>query len=125
MNDMICIKCGRTVVLGQVFCKDCLEDMSHYPVNPTTPVQLPLQSPVAAGSRRTSRNRKIRKPEEQINRLRKQVRIQMTVILLLLAMLIGLGIYTYRKLYSPTQTFRPGENYISTEETHDIESPVD
>lgn len=117
MNVMSCMKCGREITLGQVFCKDCLEDMSHYPVNPATPVQIPVQPPVLHTNRRNSRTKKGKKPEEQILRLQKLVRIQAIVILCLLTMLIGLGFYGYKKLYPPAQPFRPGENYISPETT--------
>lgn len=121
MNAMSCMKCGREIALGQVFCKDCLEDMSHYPVNPATPVQIPVQSSVANTSRRSPRPKKNKKPEEQLLRLRKLVRLQATVIVFLLAVLIMLGLYGYRKLYPSTQPFRPGENYITTEGSQQIE----
>lgn len=119
MNSMNCMKCGREIPLGQAFCKDCLEDMSHYPVNPTTPVQIPVQAPAVHPPRRASRPRKIRKPEEQILRLRKKVRIQAIIILLLATMLIGLGMFTYQKLIPTGQPIRPGENYITPETTTD------
>ncbi len=115
MNSMFCMKCGRETALGQAFCKECLEDMSHYPVNPATPVQLPVHTAAANVNRRPARSRKTRKPEEQILHLRKQVRFQRCIIILLLLLLIGLGIFTYRKLFSSVKPFRPGENYISTE----------
>lgn len=115
MNSMNCMKCGREIALGQAFCKDCLEDMSHYPVSSTTPVQLPVHPVAAHPSRRAPRVKKIRKPEEQILRLRKIVRRQNILILLLLTAVIGLGILFLHKIYPSVQTFRPGENYISTE----------
>ena len=116
MNSMCCMKCGRKTALGQAFCKECLEDMSNYPVNPTTPVQLPVQSAVANTNRRPARTRKAKKPEEQILRLRKQVRVQRCVIILLLLLLIGLGVFTYRKLFPSVTPFGPGENYVTTED---------
>ena len=115
MNVMSCMKCGREIALGQAFCKDCLEDMSHYPVNPATPVQIPVQPPSVNNSRRSNRTRKAKKPEEQLLRLRKLVRFQAIVILCLVTALILLGIYGYQKLYPKDQTFRPGENYLTTE----------
>jgi hypothetical protein len=108
------MKCGKPLALGQAFCKDCLEDMSHYPVSPTTPVQIPPQ-PTVSTSKRNTKTKKARKPEEQILRLRKIVRIQTHTILLLLLLLIGLGIYSYSKLYPSIQPLRPGENYLTTE----------
>lgn len=115
MNVMSCMKCGREIALGQAFCKDCLEDMSHYPINPATPVQIPVQPATVHAGRRNSRARKAKKPEEQILRLRKQVRLQAIAIVLLVTILIGLGVYTFKKLYPSAQSFRPGENYITTE----------
>ena len=117
MNAMTCMKCGREIALGQVFCKDCLEDMSHYPVNPATPIQIPVQPPVVHTNRRNNRTKKSKKPEEQILRLRKLVRFQAIVIVLLLTILIAIGMLGYKKLYAPTQSFRPGENYISSEDS--------
>ena len=114
---MNCMKCGREIALGQAFCKDCLEDMSHYPVNPSTPVQIPAQPPATAAPRRNPRPKKAKKPEEQIFRLRKLLRLQAIVILLLLTMLIGLGIFTFKNLYTPEAPIRPGENYNTTETT--------
>ena len=113
MNTMSCMKCGREISLGQVFCKDCLEDMSRYPVNPATPVQIPLQPPAVHTSRRPTK--KSKKPEEQVLRLRKVVRIQATVILCLLTIIFLLGFYGYKKFYTPGEVFRPGENYNSTD----------
>lgn len=115
MNVMTCMKCGREISLGQVFCKDCLEDMSHYPVNPATPIQIPVQPPSLHTTRRNPRSKKTKKPEEQVLRLKKLVRIQFIVILCLLVMLAGLGFLGYKKLYQPAETYRPGENYNSSE----------
>lgn len=115
MNSMCCMKCGRETTLGQAFCKECLEDMSHYPVNPATPVQLPVQSTEVNNPRRPVRTRKGKKPEEQILRLRNQVRVQRFIIILLLIMLIGLGALAYQKLFSSVKPLRPGENYITTD----------
>lgn len=112
---MNCMKCGREIALGQAFCKDCLEDMAHYPVNPTTPVQIPVQPPAAATPRRNPRPKKVKKAEEQLLRLRKLIRVQAIVILLLLTMLIGLGIFAYQKLCPAADPGRPGENYLTTE----------
>ena len=111
---MTCMKCGRAVALGQAFCKDCLEDMSHYPVNPSTPIQIPMEPPVQT-PKRPSRPKKVKKPEEQILHLRKIICFQSFAIVLLLLGILGLGFYTFKKLYPTVQPFRPGENYISTE----------
>lgn len=117
MNVMTCMKCGREIALGQVFCKDCLEDMSHYPVNPATPVQIPVQPPAVHTNRRNTRSKKPKKPEEQVIRLRKLVRLQFMAILCLIAIICGLGFLGFKKLHKPNETYRPGENYVSSSTT--------
>ena len=77
---MNCMKCGREIALGQVFCKECLADMAEYPIKPGTPVLLPAQ-PSTNSPRRERSPRKPRKPEEQINTLKKWL-IGLTVSLL-------------------------------------------
>lgn len=111
---MNCMKCGREIALGQAFCKDCLEDMSHYPIKPGTPVQIPAQA-APSTVRRNTHAKKVKKPEEQVVRLRKLLRLQNITVLILTLLLIGLGIFTLTKMDSPVQPVRPGENYITTD----------
>lgn len=116
MNDMSCMKCGREIPLGQAFCKDCLEDMSHYPINPSTPVQIPIQSPSQNTNRRPSRPRKAKKLEEQLQCLQRRLRIQAWIILLLLILLIGLGIFTYQKLDIGSRFFSAIGSHMTADE---------
>lgn len=107
---MNCMKCGREIFLGQVFCKDCLADMEAYPVKPGTPVQLPTQKPTPA-PRRTSHPRKQRKPEEQIVRLRRMVRgLTLALIAVVLASGIAISILLIHASL-PVDTTLPGQNY--------------
>lgn len=112
---MNCMKCGREVALGQVFCKECLADMATYPIRPDTPVNLPPQTSIAP-SRRTKPAKKPRKPEEQVAILQR-----ILVILVLLVMLLSLacamaGYALLRQYHHPAETTPPGQNY-STEDT--------
>lgn len=84
---MNCMKCGREVVLGQVFCKECLADMANYPVQPGTPVILPSQS--ASSQPRRVAPRKTKKPEEQISSLRKAVRF-LSIALVIVSLAFGI-----------------------------------
>lgn len=113
---MNCMKCGREVALGQVFCKECLADMATYPIKPDTPVNLPPQ-PVKTSSRRSKPARKPRKPEEQILILR---RIALGLFLALLLVSLAFAVTTYslsQKLCKHTQTALPGQNYSTIDET--------
>ena len=70
---MHCMKCGRKLKDEQVFCPECLAVMEAYPVKPGTPIQLPPKNHAPAAPPKYPR-RKLRKPEEQIARLRSTVR---------------------------------------------------
>lgn len=106
------MKCGREVALGQVFCKDCQADMAQYPIKPGTPVILPNRDDAVA-SRRTS-TRKVRKPEEQVARLRK---LTLGLGLALITLALAFGITTsvlLDKLADQSGNDQHGQNY-STE----------
>lgn len=106
---MNCLKCGREVTLGQVFCKDCLADMEKAPVDPTTPVILPTHKPSPAPRR--SVGRRPMKPEEQVLRLRKALAV---VCLVLAAVSVAFAITTwvlFQRLELPPGGAQPGQNY--------------
>ena len=110
---MNCIKCGREIPLGQVFCKECLAEMEKHPIQPGTPVQLPVHKPEP--SRRQAPTRKIRKPEDQIARLRRSVRgliIALIAVTLIGAVSISILINVVIKSRS---TVLPGQNYSTVE----------
>lgn len=79
---MPCIKCGRKLEEGQVFCPECLGDMEDYPIKPGTPVYLPPQMPAQPAKPR----KKVRelKPEEEIRQLREAKRWLVLIIAVLL-----------------------------------------
>ena len=62
---MNCMKCGREIEEGQVFCIDCLKDMEKYPVRPGTAVHLPKR-PTYSPIRRVYTKRKTLSPEEVV-----------------------------------------------------------
>lgn len=107
---MNCMKCGREIPLGQVFCKDCLADMENYPIKPGTPVQLPTQ-PAPVPSRRVQPSRKIRKPEEQISQLRKLVLVlSLSLLTVVLAFAITTSVLLHHIEQNKDNTL-PGQNY--------------
>lgn len=113
---MNCMKCGREIALGQAFCKDCLSDMERYPVKPDTPVQLPPQPEIHV-NRRAPHPRKTKKPEDQLTRLRKLVRIQTLALLAVVLLFIASTVFFLAKLYPRQQPIRPGQNYSTVEQT--------
>ena len=105
----VCMRCGRDIEEGQVFCPDCLKEMSRYPVDPNTVVQIPLRKESVTG-KKNPRRRSI-SPEEQILILKRRIRILSALTALLLGLSLGMAAYAFR-VYSRYR-LRPGQNYTS------------
>lgn len=108
---MQCIKCGREVQDKQVFCGHCLSAMEETPVKPGTPVVIPKRPQKA----RTVTQPKKEKPEDQIPRLQKIIRILCWLCAaLVLALSVCIGMIVWH--FSANEHGGPaiGQNY-STE----------
>ena len=111
---MHCIKCGREAENNHVFCEHCLSRMDATPVKPGTPVVIPkrpqkVYAPVI----------KKEKPEEQIPKLQKIIRILCWICAgLVLALSVSIGMIVWH--FSANQHGGPaiGQNY-STEAPDD------
>ena len=113
---MNCMKCGREIALGQVFCKECLADMSQYPVKPETPVPLFVQ-PAAPQPKRNSNTRKAKRPEEQIIYLKKWI---LGMGIALLAAVLCFTIVTSfmaHRIYMLENETPTGQNYSTSDST--------
>ena len=115
---MGCLKCGRDVAPGQVFCQDCLTEMQKYPVDPATAIHLPLRK--NPGPAKRAQRRRPLSPEEQVKRLRARLRgaILWAVLFTLLAVLLAYPAWRFL-----THSEKPiGRNYsvVITEETVDV-----
>ena len=89
---MNCMKCGREVEDGQVFCPECLEQMEEEPIRIATAVHIPRQP-----TKGTATHRPVLHPEEEIKRLeRANERLRVWVILLAMATLL-LAMAAYHK----------------------------
>ncbi len=80
---MQCLKCGRRMNDGQVFCSACLEVMEASPVKPDTAVVVPIRPPV----RRSSASKAV-KPEELVIRLQNKLH-RLTVACICLGVLLA------------------------------------
>ena len=117
---MNCMKCGREVPLGQVFCTECLTDMATYPIKPDTPVNLPPQTDLNP-PRRSRPVRKPRKPEEQVAILRRVAAIlALTLMLTLLAFAVTVT-SLIRQDCGHTETAAPGQNFSTLDELGNTE----
>lgn len=109
---MNCMKCGREIALGQVFCKECLTDMEQYPIKPGTPVPMFNPNAVTAPKRPTN-TRKQKKPEEQVVDLKKWI---LGLGVTLFAVILGFSIVTailVNRLNDAENKVPVGQNYSS------------
>ncbi len=88
--DVQCLKCGRKIQDGQVFCEGCLQVMQTYPVKPGTAVQLPKHREISEEKKKATRHR-TQSPAEQNVQLRGTIRKLRTAIVLLV-LLLGVAV---------------------------------
>jgi len=88
---MPCIKCGRTVTEGQVFCTACLESAEKYPVKPGAPIQLPPRTSVPEPKPRPKKP--ALRPEEQLRQLRSANRWLMLILVVLLIAFVLMAVF--------------------------------
>lgn len=113
---MQCMRCGRDVETGEVFCTDCLKVMEQYPVKPGTVVQLPHRTETVTQKKQSSRRKAVLPAEEQLKLLKRMTRGLAIALAVTILAIIGLA-YTTVSLYIENNTKRlPGQNYsaIST-----------
>lgn len=107
---MSCMKCGRDIEEGQVFCEACLADMAKYPVKPNTAIQLPHRKDGPTPKKAHTRRRQPPKPEEKVEAMKKWLRFMLAMWLITLFLLIAAMFPTVE--YFLGNSFRhTGQNY--------------
>lgn len=108
---MNCLKCGREISDGSVFCDGCLEDMKKYPVKPGTPVQLPIHTPAPPPKKKSARGKFSGKPEEIARHLRSTNRwltLALIAAVIAFALTAAMLLSTMNQLRDSTKI---GQNY--------------
>lgn len=118
---MNCMKCGREVEEGQVFCSTCLEVMEKYPVKPGIAILLPHRKDTPVQKKAYTKRRQPPTPEEQILRLKKRLN-RMIILWLVTLFLLAATIYPTVEFFLGKTLQRPGQNY-STVTDHDSTTP--
>ena len=109
---MNCLKCGRKVEDGQVFCTDCLVQMEKCPVKPGTAVVLPSRNEPASPRKTAVHFRPALTQEEQLRQLKRRVHRLTLALAIMLLLFAALAFYTGHLLRVQSQP-RPGQNYSS------------
>lgn len=107
---MQCMKCGRDLEAGEVFCSECRQVMEKYPVKPGTVVQLPYRSAEAAAKKQQPRRRKF-SPEEQISLLRRLTRTLALALVACMLACLGLGYFAVTQYLENRDKQAVGQNY--------------
>lgn len=117
---MQCMKCGREISGGQVFCQECLEEMEKYPVDPDVVVTLPSASGTAKAqqSAKHPRQRTKKTAEEKARRLERWLRITCWSLVVSVSLLVGAGGLIYSLLTEEEKPL-PGQNYSGEGENND------
>lgn len=111
---MACLKCGKEVSAGQVFCDECLLDMDKYPVKPGTPVLLPNR-PAAPVVHKHRLHKRQRKPEEQVSVLKNWLTFLCVFCCALAAALTLSVMLNLQLMGNKNINILPGQNYNSSE----------
>ncbi len=113
---MQCLRCGREIPAGDVFCQECLASMEKYPVKPDTPILLPKRQEPAAQKKQMPR-RPVTPPEEQVKRLKRRLRIVSALLVLGIALGCVAAWLGYRYIQENRSKYLPGQNYSSSTST--------
>ena len=113
---MNCIKCGRDLEEGQVFCNSCQEVMKKYPVKQGIAIQLPNRHNSPSTKRTHSKRRQPPTPEEQIMRLKKRLK-RVIILWLITVALLAATIYPTVEFFLGKPFMLPGQNYSTITDT--------
>lgn len=104
---MKCLKCGVDISEDEVFCMECLLEAQRYPVDPAAAVYLPKRE--KAETPKKSPRRRTQSAEDQIRLLKRRLRLQAALLVLMTAIVLGI---TYPALtYLAKNHHRTGQNY--------------
>lgn len=117
---MQCMKCGREIPAGDVFCQECLADMEKYPVKPGTVVHIPNQT---QHNRRQQERRPAMTLERRIEVLTRRIWALSWLLTLAVATIIATCALIFSLLQEAKEN-RPviGQNYSSTVPTGETEA---
>jgi hypothetical protein len=111
---MECMKCGRNIDPGSVFCDSCLEVMARFPVKPGTRVLLPNRSAPTVSKKAASR-RRVLTAEERLARCRKAIQVlSITLAVAIFALCLSITLLV-DNLNKETPNRVIGQNYSTVD----------
>lgn len=107
---MGCLKCGRDIPEGQLFCESCLDVMKKYPVKPNTAILLPHTGSAASPKKPAAKRRQAPTAEEKLLIAKRYLRRILVLWLITLGLLI-ISLYPAVKYIVGDRIRLPGQNY--------------
>ena len=107
---MNCLKCGRDIEEGQLFCNSCLEGMQKYPVKANTAVQLPHHDENSTNKKSSAKRRQAPTTEEKLQTAKRFLRRILILWLITLGLLIA-SLYPAVQFLLGETIRLPGQNY--------------
>ena len=109
---MLCLKCGKKTEEAQVFCAECLEAATKYPVKPGTAVQLLAREQRAMEKKQPQRHRED-STAELLAQQQRTIRWLFAVIAVLSVLLLFTAGMLLRLMDKDTSTNAIGKNYTT------------
>ena len=110
-----CLKCGKNTEGKAVFCQQCQEDMSRYPVKPGTVIHIPRRQAIP------EKKNELYEEEDkgrQVMRLQKTTRFLMATVALFSVLLMIMGFMLVRTLTEEKAAAPIGRNYTTVDTSH-------
>ena len=113
---MNCMKCGREIAEGHVFCSGCLEVAEKYPVKPGIAIQLPGRKTAPSAKKSYTKRRQPPTAEEQLLKLKKRMKT-LIILWLITLCLLAATVYPTVKYFTGQSFLLPGQNYTTITDT--------
>lgn len=94
---MTCMRCGKEISDGAVFCHDCLADMAQSPVNPDSPIFLPPPRAVVNPRQRKRANKRTVDLIRRYRRLSKALAIALAIVLIVSGITVAILVQMLRR----------------------------
>ena len=117
---MQCMKCGRDVEPGEVFCELCLEEMQKYPVRPGTAVVIPHRPERTVPKRPAKRQPTY---EEQLVKYRKLNRVLVALLFIYMVIAGVLASLSLSGYSTEAGKYLPGQNYSAIQDDDEPKPP--
>ena len=109
---MLCLKCGKKTEGAQVFCAECLDAATKYPVKPGTVVQLPSREQRSSDKKQPQRRRED-STAELLAQQQKTIRWLFAVVAVLSVLLLFTAGMLLRLMDKDSSTNAIGKNYTT------------